>query len=166
MPLHLPAEIKTAVDNALADHAPIMAGANDEHDQPYLSLRGSVHIHDNGRDADDQIAIWLRNIDGTTWHGVQHNPKIALFYRNPETRLSFQIQGRARIVQDDPALTKRVYDESAEPERRADAEMKGGAMLVDIDRVIQRNMVVIARDPAEVTGEFTVPAPPVAAPAR
>ena len=71
-----------------------------------------------------------------------------------------------RIVENDPALTKRVYDESAEPEQKADAEMKGGAMLVDIDRVIQRNMVVIARDPAEVNGEFTVPVPSVPAPAR
>ena len=30
--------------------------------------------------------------------------------------------------------------------RNADADRKGGAMLVDIDRVIQRNQVVLSRD--------------------
>ena len=155
MPLKLPAEIKTAIDGALADRAPIMAAANDAHDQPFMSLRGSVHVHDDGPDADDRIGIWLRNVDGTTATGVKHNPKISLFYRNTETRLSFQIQGRARLV-DDGALKNRIYEESAEPERNADPERKGGAMLVEIDRMIQRNRVVLARDPSEIT---PVPAP-------
>ncbi len=110
-----------------------------------MALRGSTHVH-----SDDQIGIWLRNVEGTTARALQANNKVALFYRNPATRLSFQMQGRAQLV-DDPALTRRIYDESPEAERNADAERKGGAMIVDLDRVIQRGRVVLARDEAEVS---------------
>lgn len=138
--LVLPEEMQEAVNNAVTDRVPIMVAANDVNGQPYMSLRGSCHMH-----SDDSISIWLRNVDGTTANGVQANNKVALFYRNPEKRLSFQIQGRARMI-DDPALLETIWNQTPEVERNADPERKGGAMIVDIDRVIQRNQVVLSRD--------------------
>jgi hypothetical protein len=44
-----------------------------------------------------------------------------------------------------------IYDNSPEPERNADKEMKGTAMIVEIDRVIQRGRVILARNESEVS---------------
>jgi general stress protein 26 len=140
MALVLTDEMKEAINSALSQRVPIIVAANDADGQPYMSLRGSTHVH-----SDDQLGIWLRNVDGTTANGIQKNNKVSLFYRNPETRLSFQMQGRAQLVTD-KALEDKIWNDTPEPERNADAERKGGAMLVDLDRVIQRNQVVLSRD--------------------
>lgn len=140
MALELTDEMKEAINGALAARVPIMVAANDANGQPYMSLRGSVQVRGT-----DQVVMWLRNVDGTTANGVKANNKIALFYRNPETRFSFQMQGRAQLVTD-KALEDEIWNATPEVERNADADRKGGAMLVDIDRVIQRNQVVLSRD--------------------
>jgi hypothetical protein len=149
MALQLPDEFKNAINNAMADRAPILLAAVQEDGYPYMGYRGSTHVH-----SDDQLGIWLRNLEGHTASAMAKNNRVALFYRNTETRLSFQIQGRARLVRDDEeALKRRIYDASPEVERNADKDYKGIGMIVDIDRVIQRGQVVLARDESEVTAE-------------
>lgn len=140
MALVLTDEMKEAINGALAARVPLLVAANDANGQPYVSLRGSAQVH-----SDDQVAMWIRNVDGTTANGIKANNKVSLFYRNPETRLSFQMQGRAQLVTD-KALEEAIWNATPEAERNADAERKGGAMLVDLDRVIQRNQVVLSRD--------------------
>lgn len=142
--LVLPDEFKTAIDNSLADGAPILMAAVQADGQPWMAFRGSAHAH-----SDDQIGLWVRNPEGHTAGGIQVNNKVALFYRRAGG-ISFQIQGRARL-ENDPAIRQRIYDKSAEPERNADKEMKGTAMIVDIDRVIQRGRVILARDESEIS---------------
>ena len=141
--LRLTDDMKTAINNALADGAPILMAAVQADGQPWIAFRGSAHVH-----SDDQMGIWLRNIEGHTARGLALNNKVALFYRRAGG-LSFQAQGRARL-ENEPALRQRIYDASPEPERNADKEMKGTAMIVDLDRVIQRGRVVLARDESEI----------------
>jgi len=136
-------EFKTAIDNSLADGAPILMAAVQTDGQPWIAIRGSTHTH-----SDDQLGIWIRNADGHTAAGVGLNDKVALFYRKVGG-ISFQMLGRARL-ENDPVVRQRIYDESPEPERNADREMKGTAMIVDIDRVIQRGRVVLARNAADL----------------
>lgn len=137
-------EFKTAIDNSLADGAPILMAAVQTDGQPWIAIRGSTHTH-----SDDQLGIWIRNADGHTAAGVGINDKVALFYRKVGG-ISFQVLGRARL-ENDPVIRQRIYDESPEPERNADREMKGTAMIVDIDRVIQRGRVVLARNEADLS---------------
>jgi len=137
-------EFKTAIDNSLADGAPILMAAVQTDGQPWIAIRGSTHTH-----SDDQLGIWIRNADGHTAAGVGINDKVALFYRKAGG-ISFQVLGRARL-ENDPVIRQRIYDESPEPERNADKEMKGTAMIVDIDRVIQRGRVVLARNEADLS---------------
>ncbi len=144
MPLQLPDEFRNAINNSLADGAPIIMAAVQADGQPWISFRGSTHVH-----SDDQLGVWLRNIEGHTAGGLQANNKVALFYRKAGG-ISFQVQGRARL-ENGPSVRQRIYDESPEPERNADKEMKGTAMIVDVDRIIQRGQVVLARDASEVT---------------
>lgn len=140
MTLQLSDEWKQSIDGALADGAPIVVACVDASGQPLLSFRGSTQVH-----SDDQLAIWVRNPDGGILRHVQTNPHLAFMYRNPEKRLVFQLHGRATRVTD-AALRQLVYNRSPEVERNADPEVKGVALLVDLDRAIQRGAVVMSRD--------------------
>lgn len=137
-------EIKTAINASLADGAPILMAAMQTDGQPWISIRGSAHTH-----SDDQIGLWIRNAEGHSAAGVGLNDRVSLFYRKVGG-ISFQMLGRARMV-DDPGLRQRVYDESPEAERNADKEMKGSAMIVDLDKVIQRGRVILARNEADLS---------------
>jgi predicted pyridoxine 5'-phosphate oxidase superfamily flavin-nucleotide-binding protein len=133
-------EFKTAINNAIADRAPILLASVDASGQPALSFRGSTQVY-----SDHELGIWVRNQDGGLLASVAANPLIALMYRNPETRLAFQMHGEARRV-DDEAVKQRVYEMAPEVERNADAERKGTALIVDLLRIIQRGAVVMERD--------------------
>lgn len=138
--LQLTDEMKAAINSALADRVPLMLASISADGQPQLGLRGSVHTID-----DDKLGVWLRNAEGDTSANVAQNPRVSLFYRNPETRLAMQIQGRA-VRPTDPAVVASIYDGSAEPERNADPERKGTGLIIEIDRVYQRGAVVLSRD--------------------
>jgi predicted pyridoxine 5'-phosphate oxidase superfamily flavin-nucleotide-binding protein len=137
--IQLTDEMKTAINNALADRAPIMVASVDETGQPSMSFRGSTQAY-----SDSQLAIWARNPEGGLLKSIQANPKIALMYRNSETRVAYLIHGEARR-DDTEAVKQHVYDHAPEVERNADAERKGAAIIVDVVRVIQRGQVLMER---------------------
>ncbi len=101
----------------------------DPQGQPVLSFRGSVQAY-----GDDQLAMWIRSADGAFVRAIRGNPRVALVYRNEETKATYNFQGRAR-VSDLETDRKRVFDASAEAERAHDFAMLGVAVLVDLDRV-------------------------------
>ena len=70
---------------------------------------------------------------------------MAFLYRNPAERIGWQIYGRAHI-DEDPEVMQTVYDAAPQGERDADPEMQGIAVIVDVDRVIQRGEVIMSRD--------------------
>jgi hypothetical protein len=128
-PIKLTEELKTLVDNALATrHTMIVAYVGPE-GQPILSFRGSTQSF-----SDDQLAIWVRNSDGLFLDSIKANPKVALMYRDHETKATFQFQGRARISTDE-AVRSRIYERMAEAERNHDYARTGVAMIIDLDRV-------------------------------
>lgn len=133
-------DFKNAINNAIADKAPMLLGSVDALGQPALSFRGSAQAY-----SDNEIGMWIRNQDGGLLKSIEGNPRVAMMYRNPETRLAFQIHGEARRF-DDEATRQRVYDMSPEVERNADAERKGTAVIIEVTRVIQRGAVVMERD--------------------
>ncbi|MSQ42302.1 MAG: pyridoxamine 5'-phosphate oxidase family protein [Dehalococcoidia bacterium] len=137
--IQLTDEMREALANALTDRLPVILAYVGPGGQPSISFRGTAQVY-----SDDQIAIWARNPEGGLGHALAVNPRIALLYRNPEKRLGWQFHGRARIV-DDEAVRRTVYDNSPEPERGADPERKGKAMIVDVDRVIARGQTLMER---------------------
>lgn len=139
MPLALTDDFKNAINNALADRAPILFAAVDDIGQPALSFRGSAQVY-----SDSEIGLWIRNQDGGFLTSIAGNPRVALMYRNPETRLAFQAHGEARRV-DDEATRQRIYEMAPEAERNADPEQKGTAVIVEVVRIIQRGAVVMER---------------------
>lgn len=139
MAIALTDDFKNAINNAIADRAPILFAAVDELGQPALSFRGSAQVY-----SDHEVGLWVRNQDGGFLNSIATNPRVAFMYRNPETRLAFQAHGEARKV-DDEATVRKIYDMAPEVERNADPERKGTAVLVDLTRIIQRGAVVMER---------------------
>jgi hypothetical protein len=122
-------EMRDALAGALANGNPVIVAYVTEEGQPSLSFRGSAQVYSN-----DQVAVWVRNPEGGLQRALAKNPRVTMLYRNPQTRQMFNFQGRGHFDSSEAARNK-VYDNSAEPERNADRERKGLALIVDLDRV-------------------------------
>ncbi len=138
--IQLTDEMKLAIDNALSDHVPVICASVDADDQPGLAYFGSIQTH-----SDDQLAFWTRGPDIYFLRRIAANPKVALLYRNPEARVGWQFQGRAR-PDDDEQVRRTVRERTPEAERERDPEETGLAVIIDIDRVIARGEVLMERD--------------------
>lgn len=128
-PLALTPAMKDAVNDALANGTPVIVAYVDANGQPHLSPRGTAQAF-----GDDQLAIWNRDSQGGMTRGIASNPKVALYYRDPKTRTSYQFAGRARVTTD-PDERTRIYEQSPEIERNLDAGRLGVAVIVDLDLV-------------------------------
>lgn len=133
-------DMKQAINNAFTDGAPIVWATAGADGQPSLGFFGTTQAF-----GDDQIAVWMRTPDRGFLKRIAENPQAALQYRNPVTKLAFQIHGTARVA-GDPAIDRQVYENAAEAERNSDPEMKGLAVIMDITRIIQRGQVIQSRD--------------------
>ena len=146
MAIQLPDDWKKALNNArIENKTPIWASVEAD-GQPSIAFYGSTHAH-----SDHEIALWMRNSGRGFLRRIAANPKVTMFYNDPtpETRLTLLVHGEAKVVTNDAALTQRVYDESPEIERNADANKEGLAVIVDIVRIVQRGEVVQSRDGEE-----------------
>lgn len=132
----LSAEMRERLATALADGCPVVAATVDSDGQPKLSFFGSTHVH-----RDDQLAIWVRDPEGGTLRRLATNRRMSFLYRNPAARVRWVFEGRARRV-DDPDERDEIYDETPEFERAMDAGRKGVAVVVDLDRVMGRDLLM------------------------
>ena len=138
--IELTDEMKEALDGALVNRTPVIMSYVDADGQPHISFRGTAQVYSS-----DQLAVWARNPEGGLPSAVGVSPKVSLLYRDPETRLSWQFLGRARI-EDDEAARNVIYDASPEFERKADPDRKGKALVIDVDKVVSRGEVLMERD--------------------
>lgn len=128
-PVRLTEEIKQLVDNALATRHPMIVAYVDADGQPILSFRGSTQSF-----GDERLALWVRNSDGSFLNAIRMNPKVALMYRDEDSKATYQFQGRARVSTDE-GDRRRVYEKMAEAERNHDPARTGVALIIDLDRV-------------------------------
>ena len=121
--------LKQLIDNALATRHPMLIAYTDESGQPVLSFRGSLQTF-----SDDQLALWVRNAQGGMLRALQRTPKVALMYRDEDSKATYQFQGRARVTTDETER-QRVYKASAAVEQAHDFAQLGVAVIIDLDRV-------------------------------
>ena len=140
MAVELTEEFHTAINNAFTDGSPIIWTSVGADGQPSLGFFGTTQTY-----SDHEIALWMRTTNRGFLARIEENPQVAMMYRNAAARLTFQIHGEARRV-DDPAVKKHVYESAAETEQKADPDRLGTAVIVEITRVIQRGAVIMARD--------------------
>jgi len=127
--LQLTPELKKLVNDALTNRHPMLVAYADESGQPILSFRGSVQAF-----SDDQLALWVRNAQGGMLRSLQKNPKVALMYRDEDSKATYQFQGRARVTIDE-AERQRIYAASAAVEQAHDFAQLGIGVIIDLDCV-------------------------------
>ncbi len=132
-------ELRLAIERALDDRCPVISSSVDGEGQPSLSFYGSTQVH-----GDDQLAIWVRNPAAGFLRRIAANRQVAFLYRNPAQRQMWQFHGRARVV-DDPATRDAIYEGSHQLERDRDPDRLGVAVIIDLDRVLERGTVVMER---------------------
>ncbi|HLZ71606.1 MAG TPA: pyridoxamine 5'-phosphate oxidase family protein [Dehalococcoidia bacterium] len=128
-PIQISDDMREAINGALIAGNPVIVAYVDEAGQPNLSFRGSTQVYSS-----DQLAIWVRNPEGGLQRALAHNPRLTLLYRNPETRMMLNFQGRGHFDGSD-AVRNTVYEHAPQPEQNADRERKGMALIIDLDRV-------------------------------
>lgn len=121
-------DIKEVVSGSYAAGAPALVAYVDENGQPSLSIRGSTQVY-----SDTQLAIWVR-AGSNLPNALAKNNRVSVLIRVPETRATLNFRGRANLVSDE-AVRQKVWSSAPENEQKADPEMKGQPLIIDIDRL-------------------------------
>jgi len=144
-PLAIDEQIASALDAALENKTPVIAAYVDASGVPHVSPRGTVQSW-----SATEVAMWARDPNGGMLRAIPTNPHVSLFYRDPATRVSYEITGRMRVTTD-PAERQRVFDRSPLIERNFDPLMRGQAIIVDVDSLVgndARGRINMKRTPA------------------
>ena len=132
---NITADLRRINDTAyVPNDRPIILAYVGPDDAPHLSFRGSAHIH-----SDTAIAVWARDPEGGLPGAMAHNPNVTLVYREPRpeggrSQAIINIRGRGRVSTDE-AERHKVYETMPEVERLPDPEMKGVAVIIEIESI-------------------------------
>jgi hypothetical protein len=127
--LRLTDQLRQLVNEAPTKGLSLLVAAVDVDNQPRLSLRGSLSVY-----SDTKLCFWARNLEGRIAEGLAKNPRLTLWYRDAPNRHNLVFYGTGRIASDEQTRQV-VYKQAIESEQRADAQMKGGAVLIDLTAV-------------------------------
>jgi len=121
-------EMKEVVASAYGAGAPPLVAYVDEEGQPSLSIRGSTQVY-----SDNQLAVWIR-AGSKLADALAKNDHVSVFIRIPETRATLNFRGRATLSSDE-AVRQKVWGSAVENEQKADPDMKGQPLILNVDRV-------------------------------
>ena len=121
-------EMRDLVNSALADRVPCFVATASSDGDPQISMKGSVIVYN-----DDTLAYWERS-KRTALDNVRQNPKIVVFYRNPEKRYNWRFHGTA-IVEESGPIREEVMGRTPQAELDRDPERQGVAVLIKIDKI-------------------------------
>jgi predicted pyridoxine 5'-phosphate oxidase superfamily flavin-nucleotide-binding protein len=105
---------------------------------PQISPKGSVLVLD-----ENTLAYWERGMR-KAYANLKVNPNVVVWFRNPELRASgllpaggvARFYGKAEVIESG-ALRDQVWDKVVEPEKKADPERKGAAVVIKLERAEQ-----------------------------
>ena len=123
-------EMRELIDNALADRVPCFLGTASSDGQPQISMKGSFLVYD-----EENLAYWERT-RRTALENIAANPKVVIFYRNPEKRLNWRFEGTATVHESGPVRDE-VMNRAPKPEMDRDPDRTGAAVLVRVDRITE-----------------------------
>ncbi len=133
--LKLTDEIKKTVNEAyVPNDRPILMAHVDPDGKPTMTWRGSVCAI-----SDTQLGVWARNAEGGTASSLEAHPDVMLVYRESggpgqRSRAALNFRGKAR-VDNSEAARRAVWETMPQRERDSDPEMKGVAIVVDLESV-------------------------------
>ena len=100
------------------------------------SIKGSVTVYDS-----ETLAYWER-AKRSALENVEANPKVVIFYRNPEKRFNWRFHGVA-TVHDSGEVRDAVMGRTVRPELDRDPDRGGVAVLVRLERITDLSGAVL-----------------------
>jgi hypothetical protein len=125
---------RTVNEAYVPNDLPIVMAHVDDDGRPTMTYRGSVVAF-----SPTQLGVWARNAEGGTANALDKHPDVYLVYRESggpgqRSKAVLNFRGKAR-VDNDEAARKKVYETMPQRERDSDPEMKGVAIIVDLESV-------------------------------
>ncbi len=127
--IKLEQSLRDRIDRAIDNLIPITVSYIDPTGKPHIAFYGSTHVH-----SDNQLAIWARNPQGALCTTLAKNPYVACIYGNIKDKVYITLEGRGRITTDH-SERDRIYTQMHPIEQKFDADRKGVAIVIDLDRV-------------------------------
>ena len=124
--IELQEDVKVRLAAAIESGNVLTAAYVDVSGKPHISFYGSTHVH-----GPDQLAIWVRSPESALLETLPQRPHIAFIYGSVSERVYFTFEGQGRVSEE---ARERVYAEMHPVERQFDPDMKGVAVVVDLDR--------------------------------
>ncbi|MCH8939672.1 MAG: pyridoxamine 5'-phosphate oxidase family protein [Chloroflexi bacterium] len=121
-------EMREMLNSALADRMVCLVGTASKDGEPQISMKGSVSVYDG-----ETLAYWERSMRSAL-ENVNENPKVVIFYRNPDKRINWRFHGTA-TVHESGEIREKVKGQTPQPELDRDPDDKGFAILVKVDRI-------------------------------
>ena len=127
--IQLEEELRARIARAIDDLIPVTVSYIDTRGKPHIAFYGSTHVS-----GPSELAVWVRNPAGELPSTVGKNPYVAAIYGNIKERIYATFEGKARLA---PAAAdrERVFKGMHALEQKFDAERKGVAILIDLERV-------------------------------
>ncbi len=139
MPVALTDEMKDLVENAVANGMPCVLVTVLPDGYPNPSFRGSLMVFDSGH-----LAYWDRSLRGAMASYESGNQKVAVLHRDPKSRKSWRFYGTVELHKEGE-LREKVMARTPQNELDADPERKGVAVLIRVDRVVERGQTIMER---------------------
>lgn len=128
------------INSALEKGMTCLLATQDPDGYPDIAFKGSIQVFDR-----DHLMWWERTL-GEQIAQVEKDPRVAINYRNTETRTQIRLYGSAEIHKEG-GLREQIMAKTPQRELDSDPERKGYGVLVRVDRVrIGRNAVQQRKD--------------------
>ena len=121
-------EMRDLLNSSFDDRLICLVGTASKDGQPQISMKGSVTVYDN-----NTLAYWERSMRSAL-DNISENPKVVIFYRNPDKRINWRFQGTV-TVHESGEIREKVKAQTPQPELDRDPDDKGFAILVKVDRI-------------------------------
>ncbi len=128
--IYIDDELRRRIDQALDDRCPMSIGTVSADGEPQISMKGSVLVFNR-----DTLAYWERAWRSSAAN-IAANPKVVLFYRNPEQRINLRFHGTATMYKSG-AIRDNVMSRTVPGELERDPDRTGAAVLVRLYRITQ-----------------------------
>ncbi|TAK02000.1 pyridoxamine 5'-phosphate oxidase family protein [bacterium] len=121
-------QMREMVDHALDNGCPCIIATSSAKGEPDIGYKGSMMVFDG-----ESLAYWERT-RRQHLKNLLENPHVVVLFRDPKTRINWRFHGVATI-HEKGAIRDQVMARTVKAELEKDAERKGSAVIIRVDKV-------------------------------
>lgn len=121
-------QMREMVDHALDNGCPCIIATTSAKGEPDIGYKGSMMVFDG-----ESLAYWERT-RRQHLKNLLENPHVVVLFRDPKTRINWRFHGVATI-HEKGAIRDQVMARTVKAELEKDAERKGSAVIIRVDKV-------------------------------